>query len=479
MEISKFYETLLDSVPHGIYVLDNSGNYVFVNSAYIRMLNMPKNVLLHYNVHDFVQTKQIDLCISDLVYQQKRRIVMFQDVFDTQNYGRKQIRQLVVSTPLFNEHGEIENILAVVYPLEMLNSLYYEASQFNVVSSLASWPSPEATWDNNSFIAKSPTMLRLLKMIQTIADVDSTVLISGESGTGKEVIAKYIHQTGKRSSKPFVVVNCASLPENLLEAELFGYEKGAFTGASPGGKKGFFEEADGGVLFLDEINSLPISLQGKLLRAIETKTINRVGSTRLKHIDFRLLAATNEDLLELVEIKQFRLDLYYRLNVVPICIPPLRERKEDIMPLVEYFLEHFCYEYNRKKMFSPQTIDNIMHYEWPGNVRELKNFVERAVVVSIGDIIELKNIEDIAGGQRQRFQTDVLDSLPITKQSSSTELSCEEMLDEGVSMKDYLDKCEKAYLAHALKRYRTSYKTADALGTSQTSIMRRKMKYDL
>ncbi|QGU94481.1 AAA domain-containing protein [Clostridium bovifaecis] len=479
MELSKFYETLLDNVPQGIYVLDNCGNYIFVNSSYIRMLNMPKNILLHYNVHDFLQTKQIDICISDLVYEKKRRIVMFQDVYDTQNYGRKQIRQLVVSTPLFNSCGMIENILAVVYPLEMLNSLYYEASQFDVISSFSSLSLPEIAWDNDSFIAKSPSMLNLLKMIQNVADVDSTILISGESGTGKEVIAKYIHQAGKRGDKPFVVVNCASIPENLLEAELFGYEKGAFTGASAGGKKGFFEEADGGVLFLDEINSLPISLQGKLLRAIETKTINRVGSIHSKHIDFRLVTAANEDLLDLVEKKQFRLDLYYRLNVVPICIPPLRERKEDIIPLANHFLEHFCYEYNRKKIFSPRTMDNIMHYEWPGNVRELKNFVERAVVVSIGDIIELKNIEDISGGQHQHFHTNVLHTVPIPKSSSTTELSCEKMLDEGVTLKDYLDQCEEAYLSHALKRYKTSYKMADALGTSQTSIMRRKMKYNL
>ncbi|WP_186429315.1 sigma-54-dependent Fis family transcriptional regulator [Clostridium sp. BSD9I1] len=479
MELSKFYETLLDNMSQGIYVLDDCGNYIFVNSSYIRMLNMPKNILLNYNVHDFLQTKQIDVCVSDIVYEKKHRIVMFQDVYDTQGYGRKQIRQLVVSTPLFNSLGKIENVLAMVYPLEMLNSLYYEASQFDIVSTFSSFPSAEVTWDNDSFIAKSPSILNLLKMIQTVSDVDSTILISGESGTGKEVFAKYIHQTGNRKDKPFVVVNCASIPENLLEAELFGYEKGAFTGASSVGKKGLFEEADGGVLFLDEINSLPISLQGKLLRAIETKTINRVGSTRFKHIDFRLVAATNESLLDLVEKKQFRLDLYYRLNVVPISIPPLRERKEDIILLANHFLKHFCYKYNRKKMFSPQTMDNIIQYKWPGNVRELKNFVERAVVVSIGDIIELKNIEYISGDQHHQFHTDILNTMPITNNSTTTEPSCEKMLDEGVTLKDYLEQCEKAYLSHALNRYKTSYKIADALGTSQTSIMRRKTKYNL
>lgn len=323
-------EVILDNLPDGVYVLDDRGNYIFVNSAYVQALNMPKDVLLHYNVHDFLNTGQIDICVSDIVYREKRQVVMFQDVLDTQNYGRDTIRQMIISTPIFDDSGKIRNILAVVRPLDRLNQLYYQATQAESVSSISGLrASPPVK--GSAVIAESPAMRAALSTAATVAVVDSAVLISGESGTGKEVVAQYIHDASPRSGKPLVVINCASLPENLLEAELFGYEKGAFTGAAPGGKAGLFEAADGGTLFLDEINSMPLNLQGKVLRALETKTIQRLGSTRSKKVDFRLLTASNEDLYHLVEEKKFRADLYYRLAMIPIRLPPLRERREDII----------------------------------------------------------------------------------------------------------------------------------------------------
>ena len=264
-------EVILDNLPDGVYVLDDRGNYIFVNSAYVQALNMPKDVLLHYNVHDFLNTGQIDICVSDIVYREKRQVVMFQDVLDTQNYGRDTIRQMIISTPIFDDSGKIRNILAVVRPLDRLNQLYYQATQAESVSSISGLrASPPVK--GSAVIAESPAMRAALSTAATVAVVDSAVLISGESGTGKEVVAQYIHDASPRSGKPLVVINCASLPENLLEAELFGYEKGAFTGAAPGGKAGLFEAADGGTLFLDEINSMPLNPQGKVLRALETKT---------------------------------------------------------------------------------------------------------------------------------------------------------------------------------------------------------------
>ncbi|NCB63515.1 MAG: PAS domain-containing protein, partial [Clostridia bacterium] len=272
MDRAHFFETMMDNLSDGIYILDDKGNYVFVNSAYIQSLNMPKSVLLHYNVHDFLNTGQIDICISDIVYREKRQVVMFQDVLDTQNYGRKTIRQMVISTPIFDESGSISHILAVVRPLDKLNGLYYQAAQ-NVTVSAFSGAAAVRPATGNAVIAESPAMRMVLGTAATVAPVDSAVLLTGESGTGKEVVAQYIHDASPRCDGPMVVINCASLPENLLEAELFGYEKGAFTGASSLGKKGLIEEADGGTLFLDEINSMPLNLQGKVLRAIETKTV--------------------------------------------------------------------------------------------------------------------------------------------------------------------------------------------------------------
>lgn len=477
MDQLHFLEAILDSLPDGVYVLDDRGNYIFVNSAYVQTLNIPKDVILHYNVHDFLNTGEIDICVSDIVYREKRQVVMFQDVLDTQNYGRDTIRQMVISTPIFDDSGEIRNILAVVRPLDKLNQLYYQATRAESVSSITGLRPPPPV-KGSAVIAESPAMRTALLTAATVAAVDSAVLVSGESGTGKEVVAQYIHDASPRADKPLVVINCASLPENLLEAELFGYEKGAFTGAAPGGKAGLFEAADGGTLFLDEINSMPLNLQGKVLRALETKTIQRVGSTRSKKVDFRLLTASNEDLYRLVAEKKFRADLYYRLAVIPIRLPPLRERREDIIPLARHFLKIFCRKYAKDKEFSPQILQLMVQYLWPGNVRELRNFVERAVVMSMGRQIAVPDVS--------AFLETAAPAPPEGPGENSSAVYApaiseryEQMIASGISLQQYLDQCGRDYVAYALHKYGSSYKAAEALGTSQASVMRRKQKFHL
>lgn len=479
MDRSQFFEIMLDNLTDGVYILDDRGNYLFANSAYIQMLNMPKSELLQYNVHDFLRTGQINFCISDIVYREKRQVVMFQDVLDTQNYGRKTIRQMVISSPIFDDNGNVRNILAVVRPLDKLNDLYHLASQSEVHAFSTQKQNDPGPIEHPSVIAESPAMRTVLRTAATVAAVDSAVLLTGESGTGKEVLAQFIHHASPRSSRPLVVINCASLPETLLEAELFGYEKGAFTGASANGKKGLFEEADGGTLFLDEINSMPLNLQGKVLRALETKTIQRVGSTHQKRVDFRLIAATNEDLGQLVEEKRFRADLYYRLAVIPIRIPPLRERKEDIFPLANFFLSLFCQKYDRKKVFAPMTLEAMLQHIWPGNVRELKNFVERSVVMSMGQSIAVPDVAAFFGSASKPPSTVRPDKEESIGYMPSPSLGFEQMLDTGVSLNQYVERCEREYLGYVLQKYGNSYKAAEALGTSQSLIMRRKKKYSL
>lgn len=438
---------------------------------------MPKNVLLNYNVRDFLNTGQINFCISDIVYREKRQVVMFQDVLDTQNYGRDAFRQLVISTPIFDDFGKIRNILAVTRPLDKLNQLYYQANQADFISSFTGRGTPPPV-KGSAVIAESPIMQEVLSAAATVAAVDSAVLITGESGTGKEVVAQYIHDASPRADKPLVVINCASLPETLLEAELFGYEKGAFTGAAAGGKVGLFEAADGGTLFLDEINSLPLNLQGKVLRALETKTIQRVGSTRSKKVDFRLLTATNEDLIKLIDEKRFRTDLYYRLAVIPIHLPPLRERQEDIIPLAQHFLELFCRKYAKTKAFSPQTLQLISQYSWPGNVRELRNFVERSVVMSMGYQIAIPDVSSfLEPGNTESSTPGNTDT--STLYSPAIAARYERMIADHISLQQYLDQCGRDYVSYALQKYKNSYKAAAALGTSQASIMRRKQKFHL
>ncbi|MPM76066.1 Regulatory protein AtoC [bioreactor metagenome] len=258
---------------------------------------------------------------------------------------------------------------------------------------------PNGVLPHMDLIYRSDAMSAVMDAALAVADADSAILLTGESGTGKEVVASFIHEQSKRGGHGMVAINCASLPESLLEAELFGYEKGAFTGASTAGKPGLIESAEGSTLFLDEINSMPMALQGKLLRVLETKQVKRIGSIKERTIDFRVIAATNADLASCVAKGTFRMDLYYRLNVIPLLIPPLRQRRDDIMPLCKFFLKKYFEQYGKLKILSNQAFETLKAYDWPGNVRELKNFIERLVVTGIFPDPYINNISPELFGQ--------------------------------------------------------------------------------
>ncbi|MFH1826787.1 MAG: sigma-54 dependent transcriptional regulator [bacterium] len=252
-------------------------------------------------------------------------------------------------------------------------------------------------------IGKTPQMKKLFRAIQQVAPTDSTILINGESGTGKELVARAIHKKSRRADKPFIAINCAAIPENLFESELFGHERGAFTGALDR-KLGKFELADSGTLFLDEIGCLSAAMQAKLLRVLEDKVIERVGGQSGIPIDVRLVSATNIDFKKQIEEGKFRDDLFYRLNVIPITLSPLRERKEDIALFVEYFLEKFNKTLNKQiKSFSPEALNQLHSYDWPGNVRELQNLIERVVVLASEEII---GVDDLPFNQAASLSTD-------------------------------------------------------------------------
>ena len=237
-------------------------------------------------------------------------------------------------------------------------------------------------------VGRAPVMDQLRQLIQTAGPTNSRVLISGENGTGKELVARAIHQHSARASRPFVAVNCAAIPETLIESELFGHEKGAFSGATSM-KRGQFEQADGGTLFLDEIGDMSLNTQAKVLRALQEQQFTRVGGTKLIKVDVRVLAASNKDLLKEIEKGVFREDLFYRLNVVPIIVPPLRERREDVPLLIKHFLHVHADEQGLKmKQISPEAMDVFMHYEWPGNIRELRNLIERLMIMVPGPVID-------------------------------------------------------------------------------------------
>jgi TyrR family helix-turn-helix protein len=309
-------------------------------------------------------------------------------------------------------------------------------------------------------VVNSPGMRKLMEMVIRLAKVDSTVLIAGESGTGKELIAETLHRNSPRRKGPFIKVNCGAIPENLLESELFGYEAGAFTGAKKEGKPGYFELASGGILLLDEIGELPLSLQVKLLRALQSMEITRVGGTYPLKIDVRIMAATNRDLLKMVQRKQFREDLYYRLNVVPIYVPPVRDRKEDITQFVVHFMQVFNKKYQLTKRISPEVIDIFMKYDWPGNVRELENLIERLIVITPKDIITREdlpsNLSNVGSG-----------NVP-------------QVLVSGiVPLKEAVESVEKQILEKAYVEYNSTRQMAGELKVAASTIVRKAAKYGI
>ena len=319
---------------------------------------------------------------------------------------------------------------------------------------------PRSTVIFDEILHASTTMQQAIAMAKRCAVTESTVLIRGETGTGKELFAKALHAGSPRATKIFLALNCAALPENLLESELFGYEDGAFTGASRGGKAGLFELSNGGTLFLDEIGEISPHVQAKLLRVLQEHKIRRIGSKKEISLDVRIIAATNQDLEKILHDGSFRADLYYRLNVVPLFLPPLRERREDISLLVPAFLQQYAKRLNRDTLtISSEAMAALMQYDWPGNIRELENRIERAVNLVEGRCIQ---IEDI-----------VMDS---KKTSASISTECAE---GKKTLREILGETEKKILCQALCHYHTSRKLARVLGISHTGVIQKLHKYGL
>lgn len=305
-------------------------------------------------------------------------------------------------------------------------------------------------------------MRNIDRLIKKVAMVDSTVLILGESGVGKNVIASQIHRHSRRSAGQFVEINCGSIPEGLLESELFGYEAGAFTGAGKQGKQGIIELANQGTLLLDELGELPLTLQAKLLKVIQEKRLQRVGSMQYRDVDFRLIAATNRDLEKMVKEGKFRQDLYFRLNVVPIHVPALRNRPEDIAALLKLVVRSLNERYGMNKKLDAAATHALLHYDWPGNVRELENVLERLVVTADEEVITSQHLpaEIKAAGEEQ---TAMEPSVAAAK----------------MSLRDAMEQVEEKWLRHAAERCRTTAEMAEFLGISQPSVVRKLQKYHI
>ncbi|MED1201669.1 sigma-54 interaction domain-containing protein [Heyndrickxia acidicola] len=447
-------DAIIESSYDGIYITDKYGNTLKTNSAIERITGIPKHYYLGKNIAHLIKRGILQESVTQHVIEQKRTVSLVQ-----KNYNNKET--LMTGSPIFDEKGEIDKIVTNIRDLTELNQLNEELQKAMLlnkeyekeISRLKSISSLEP-----DIIIESEKMRDLYQMTQRMARFDTSILILGETGVGKDILARYIYRTSSRFEKgQFVKINCGAIPKELIESELFGYEGGAFSGANRTGKAGLFELAHKGILFLDEIGELPLSVQVKLLRAVQDKEILRVGGTKTKKVDVRIVSATNRNLKEMVRKGEFREDLYYRLSVVPVCIPPLRERKDDILPLVYFLLNAYNQKYYLSKKLDQKLHDFLLHYEWPGNVRELSNLMERMLLTVPKDILGMDDLPD--------------------DYKSFCKLADEPSLD--LSLKEIAEQAEKKALEKALVHYGTTYEIARKLKTSQATIVRKLQKYKL
>jgi PAS domain S-box-containing protein/TyrR family helix-turn-helix protein len=453
-ELNEELDAIIESSYDGLYITDGNGKTLCLNKAFEMITGINGREFLGRNVHDIAREGIVSESVSSLALARKETVTIIQET-------RSGKTTLATGSPVFDKNGNIFRVVCNVRDITELNMLKQKLEQVQGLSQ--HYESQLKTLriysGTDKIISKSSEMRKLLETVVRLAEVDSTILINGESGTGKELIAETIHNYSTRAQKPFVKVNCGAIPENLLESELFGYDYGAFTGAKKEGKAGYFELAHEGTLFLDEIGDLPFNLQVKMLRVLQSKEINRVGGRQAQKVDVRILAATNRNLLEMVQKKEFREDLYYRLNVIPILIPPIRERKEDIPVLIMHFIALFNRKYKLNKRISPDVVDILMAYDWPGNVRELENLIERLVVISSSDIISRDELP-------VHLVSAVLDSPRVSVSAI-------------VPLKEAIESVEKQLLERAFAQYRTTRQIAKKLEVNASTVVRKAAKYGI
>ncbi|ASN06838.1 sigma-54 interaction domain-containing protein [Virgibacillus necropolis] len=459
----------LDAIIEGsydvIYITDGKGNTLKANSAIEKLTGFPKECFVGKNVRALVKDGYLKDSVTLKVLEQKKIVT----ILTVSNAGHE---RLTTGKPIFNEEGEIERVITNSRDFTELDEAYRElrkALELNEYYKKELEKLKSNKHRDPDVIMESANMLEVYDLAERISEVDATVLVLGETGVGKDVLARHIHRSGQRSeSGKFVKINCGAIPHDLLESELFGYESGAFTGAKRTGKLGMFEIAHNGTLFLDEVGDLPLALQVKLLHVLQEKKIQRVGGTKTIDVDIRLIAATNRDLKQMVKQGEFREDLFYRLNLIPIHIPPLRERKEDILPLVYHVLRAVNTKYGMTKEFDRGIKEFFYNYEWPGNVRELSNLVERLILTVAENIVTVKHLPTEYGHQEY--------SEPEYDQPENDR---EDEYEKEMTLKEAKEIAERKILAVAIQKYSSTYEMAQQLKTSQTTIVRKLKQYKL
>ena len=453
-ELCKQLDTIIEYSPDGVYITDGDATAVRINPAFEKISGLDRSKMLGVNHRKLVKDHIVARSSALMVVEQKREVTIIHEYIPSNR------KALVTSRPVFAKDGSIHMIVSSIRDLTQLLDLRTKLEQearraSEYKNQLEAIQSQLAKSDD--MIVRDKKMYETLHQAERVMQVDSTVLLTGETGVGKEEMAKFIHRGSPRKDFPFVAVNCGAIPAPLVESELFGYEGGAFTGALREGKKGRFEQADRGTIFLDEVGELPLDTQVKLLRVLQERKIQRLGSARSIPVDVRIISATHRDLFAMAGRGEFREDLYYRLCVVPITIPPLRERKDDIIPLIQHFLDDSNQKYGTRKRLSGMAYRVLYYHDWPGNVRELKSLIERIVVMTEEDVITSADIP--------LKKNAVVESVPVPENTE---------LDEGLPLEERLARLEYSFIKAASAKYHTVRKAAESLGMPASSFCRRK-----
>ncbi len=438
---------ILDSIDEAIFIDDSNGYALWINKAAEDIYRIKRKDVIGKHCTYLEQIGIFAPSVTRQVIDEKKEITLLH-----KNKDGKQL--LSKGCPILNEDGVLTKIVTMSHDITELVELQ---SKLESIENKFLDIRMEEVDKYEGVIANSPTMINVIQMAERLASLDTSVLITGESGSGKGVIAKLLHQLGNRKEQPFIQINCGAIPANLLESELFGYERGAFTGSRKEGKKGLFEAAKEGTVFLDEIAELPLNLQVKILQAIQEKAVQRVGGLETIPVDVRIISATNKNLTKMVREGLFREDLFYRLNVVPINVPALRDRPEDIVPMIRSFLQKNNEKFKEDKTIDTSVMSVLLKYHWPGNVRELENIIERLVITTKGKIIGPDNLPSYIYEHSRR--------------------PGEINISQNSNLQDALDEVEKQILSDAREKHSTTREMAKALGVSQPTIVRKLTKH--
>jgi PAS domain S-box-containing protein len=456
--IEKHIGSILDVLSDGIYISDREGCTLRVNTMYEKLIGLKKEDLIGRRVQDLVKEGVFDVVLNPQIVKTGQPATSVQ----TTKKGQKLILN---GHPIFDAHGNVTLVVTFVRDVTVMSQLREQiVSQKKLLEQFRT----SVQYINEESIQKFPMngfksreMAHLNQLIKKIAATDTTVLVLGETGVGKEFFARSIHRASPRGDQTFFKLDCTTIPENLIESELFGYASGAFSGANIKGKPGLCEMADQGTLFLDEIGELPLSMQVKLLRLLQDQEIIPVGSTRVKKVNVRIIAATNRDLEKEIEQGHFRNDLYYRLRVTVLSIPPLRERREDIMPLAYYFLEKYTAKYRKERHFGPEIEGIFKSHRWTGNIREMENLIESLVVTCDRPVIEAVDLGSCMLSEGWDRKRNLFEDLEM----------------RGKSLKEIVRGLEREILIGALEIHGSMARVAEMLKVDRSTIFR-KLKRD-